>query len=58
MVDTVKVTGSVSCTHYKRMRSYIVAWTMQCDSSVRALRRQYFRRERKACRIYHCIPIV
>ena len=45
----LKVQGSVSPTHYKRMRSYIVACTVRCDCSVRALRRQFFvRKERHA----------
>ena len=43
---------------HKCMRSYIVAWTVRSDRSVRAFWRQFFRRERKPCRVYHCISIV
>ena len=39
------------------MLSYIVAWTVRCDRSVH-FGVSFFRRERKACRNYHCIPVV
>ena len=41
-LELLRLRGSVSPTHYKRMRSYIVAWTVRCDRSVHALWRQGF----------------
>ena len=40
---------------HKRIRSYIVTWN---DRSILVFWHQFFRRERKPCCVYRCIPIV
>ena len=43
---------------HKHMCSYIFEWKARSNRSLRAFWRQFFRRERKPCRVYRCIPIV